>query len=69
MPEFPGVRMRRLRASENLRRLSQENRISIDNLVYPLFIVEGHNRVEKIASMPGINRISVDQLPARRKTD
>ena len=64
MPEFPGVRMRRLRASENLRRLSQENRISIDNLVYPLFIVEGHNRVEKIASMPGINRISVDQLPA-----
>jgi len=59
---FPIQRMRRLRRSETLRRMTRETRLSRDDLVLPLFTVEGHGVREPIASMPGVQRFSVDQL-------
>ncbi len=59
---FPIQRMRRLRRSETLRRMTRETRLSRDDLVLPLFTVEGHGVREPIASMPGVHRFSVDQL-------
>lgn len=59
---FPTTRMRRLRSSQFSRRLVQESRLTTDDLIYPLFIIEGHNLSEPIPSMPGINRLSIDRL-------
>jgi len=59
---FPAVRMRRMRRNEFSRRLMRENRLSADDLIYPVFIIEGKNRVEKVASMPGVERMTVDRL-------
>jgi len=59
---FPNQRMRRLRRNETLRRMSRETKLSRDDLVLPLFTVEGHGVREPIGSMPGVNRFSVDQL-------
>jgi porphobilinogen synthase len=64
---YPTTRMRRLRASEALRRLSRETRLSRDDLVLPLFVVEGHGVREAVASMPGVFRHSVDTLVAEAK--
>ncbi len=59
---FPVHRMRRLRRSEKLRRMVRETRLSRDDLVLPLFVVEGSGVREPVASMPGVHRFSVDQL-------
>ena len=59
---FPDVRMRRLRRSEALRRMRRETRLSRDDLVLPLFVVEGSGVREPVASMPGVFRHSVDAL-------
>jgi porphobilinogen synthase len=59
---FPRTRMRRLRKSEVLRRMLRETRLSRDDLVQPLFVVEGSSVREPISSMPGQQRFSVDQL-------
>ena len=59
---FPGTRMRRLRSSEALRRLVRETRLSRDDLVLPLFVVEGSGVREPVASMPGVHRHSVDRV-------
>jgi len=59
---FPSVRMRRLRRSEPLRRLVRETRLVRDDLVLPLFAVEGRGVREPVASMPGVERLSADQL-------
>lgn len=59
---FPQTRMRRLRRSEALRRLVQETRLSVDSLVYPLFVCPGEGVRKEIASMPGVANLSVDQL-------
>ena len=59
---FPIQRMRRLRRSETLGRLRRETGLAGDDLVLPLFTVEGHGVREPIASMPGVQRFSVDQL-------
>ena len=59
---FPHTRLRRLRRTEALRRLSRETRLSRDDLVQPLFVVEGSGVREPISSMPGQYRFSVDQL-------
>jgi porphobilinogen synthase len=59
---FPIVRPRRLRRSEALRRLVRETRLSRDDLVLPLFVVEGRGVREPVASMPGVFRHSVDAL-------
>jgi porphobilinogen synthase len=59
---FPSVRMRRLRRSEPLRRLVRETRLVRDDLVLPLFAVEGRGVREPVASMPGVERLSADQI-------
>jgi len=55
-------RTRRLRKTENIRRLVRENRLSIDDLIYPLFIEEGENIEAEIVSMPGVKRFSLDTI-------
>jgi porphobilinogen synthase len=55
-------RTRRLRKTENIRRLVRENKLTIDDLIYPLFIEEGENIETEIKSMPGINRFSLDKI-------
>ncbi|QCX39993.1 porphobilinogen synthase [Aureibaculum algae] len=55
-------RTRRLRKSENIRRLVRETKLSIDDLIYPLFIEEGENIEKEIVSMPGIKRFSLDRI-------
>ncbi len=62
MAGFPQLRLRRLRRTEAIRALVRENHISIGDLVYPLFIVEGKGIKEEINSMPGIFRHSADTL-------
>ncbi len=64
---FPGVRMRRLRRTETLRRMRRETRLSRDDLVLPLFVVEGRGVREPVASMPGVFRWSVDTLVGEAK--
>ena len=58
---FPRVRMRRMRRSEFSRRLMRETRLSVDDLIYPVFIMEGQGR-EPVPSMPGIERLGLDAL-------
>ncbi|NEW80173.1 MAG: porphobilinogen synthase [Gelidibacter sp.] len=55
-------RTRRLRKTENIRRLVRENRLTVDDLIYPLFIEEGTNIETEIVSMPGIKRFSLDRI-------
>ena len=62
MTGFPQRRLRRLRRTEPLRALVRETRVEVGDLIYPLFIVEGNNLKQEIASMPGIFRYSVDLL-------
>jgi porphobilinogen synthase len=59
---FPSTRMRRMRRDEFSRRLMRETHLSVDSLIYPIFVVEGRNVRQPVASMPGIERLSVDQL-------
>lgn len=59
---FPEQRPRRLRANENIRRMVRENRLSVDDLVYPVFVCHGGGVALPIDSMPGIYRYSVDSL-------
>lgn len=60
--QFPLTRMRRMRRDEFSRRLMRETRLSTDDLIYPMFIVEGQNQRQEIASMPDIFRLSIDEL-------
>jgi len=60
--QFPAVRMRRMRRDDFSRRLMREHRLSADDLIYPVFILHGKNRTEKVASMPGVERMTVDRL-------
>ena len=59
---FPATRMRRVRRDEFSRRLMRENRLAPDDLIYPVFIVEGAGERQPVASMPGIFRLSIDEL-------
>ena len=59
---FPVNRMRRLRSSETMRRMMRENVVSVDNLIYPLFVVPGLDVKLQIPSMPGMFHYSVDAL-------
>jgi porphobilinogen synthase len=59
---FPDVRLRRNRRTQFIRDLVQENHITVKDLVYPVFIVDGRSRQEPILSMPGQNRVSLDNL-------
>jgi len=59
---FPYTRMRRMRRDDFSRRLMAENHLSVNDLIYPVFVLEGKNRREVIESMPGIERLSIDFL-------
>ncbi len=60
--QFPTTRMRRMRSHEFSRRLMRETTLTPDDLIYPVFVIEGENRTEEVASMPGIERMTVDKL-------
>jgi porphobilinogen synthase len=60
--QYPRVRMRRMRRHDFSRRLMRENRLSTDDLINPLFVLEGENRREAVPSMPGVERLSIDLL-------
>ena len=65
--QFPNSRMRRMRYNDFSRRLMRENQLTADDLIYPMFIIEGHNQRQPIASMPGVERLSIDLLVAEAK--
>ena len=60
--QFPDYRPRRLRKNENFRRLIRETKLSVDNLIYPMFVVPGQKVKKPIASMPGNFQMSVDHI-------
>lgn len=59
---YPRMRMRRLRSSSILRDLVRETHLTRDDLIYPLFVCEGRNVRQEISAMPGVCRLSIDQL-------
>ena len=59
---FPRRRMRRMRKHDFSRRLMAENQLTVNDLIYPMFVLEGENRTEDVASMPGIKRYTLDLL-------
>ena len=59
---FPGTRMRRMRRDDFSRRLMRESVLTADDLIYPVFVIEGRQRIEPIVSMPGVERQSLDIL-------
>jgi porphobilinogen synthase len=59
---FPIQRLRRLRQHEGLRRMVRETRLSVSDLIYPMFVTEGKDQRREIASMPGQSRLSIDLL-------
>ena len=61
---FPQTRMRRMRYNDFSRRLMRENRLSVDDLIYPMFVTEGTDQRQSISSMPGVERLSLDLLLA-----
>jgi porphobilinogen synthase len=71
MAPYPAARFRRLRSSDALRRLVQEHALSVNDLIWPVFVREGQGVEEPVASMPGVARLSVDRavLAAERAAD
>lgn len=59
---FPATRLRRNRRDDFSRRLVRENQLSVDDLIYPVFVLDGSNRREEVPSMPGVERLSIDLL-------
>ena len=59
---FPETRMRRMRTDDFSRRLMRENVLTPDDLIYPMFVIEGQNQREAVPSMPGVERVSIDLL-------
>ena len=59
---FPGVRMRRMRRAEFSRRLMRETVLTADDFIYPVFIIDGKGHTQKVDSMPGIERVTIDRL-------
>ncbi|MDO6784729.1 porphobilinogen synthase [Neptunomonas phycophila] len=64
---FPDTRMRRMRAESFSRRLMQENVLTPSDLIYPVFVIEGKGETETVASMPGVERMSIDLLVKEAK--
>jgi porphobilinogen synthase len=62
MAYYPFTRLRRMRQADFSRRLMRENILKVDDLIYPIFIQEGHNHRKPILSMPGIERLTIDLL-------
>ncbi|AEF94396.1 Porphobilinogen synthase [Desulfotomaculum nigrificans CO-1-SRB] len=67
MPIFPHIRHRRLRLNENVRRLVRENHLSVDDLIYPVFVTFGQGIRREVPSMPGVYNLSIDMLLAELK--
>ena len=65
---YPTTRLRRLRRHAYSRRLVRESRLTVDDLIYPVFVLEGTSRREPVASMPGVERLSVDLLVEEAET-
>ena len=61
--KYPNLRLRRNRKYDWTRRLVQENTLSVNDLILPIFIIDGKNKKESIKTMPGIFRYSVDKIP------
>ncbi len=59
---YPGTRLRRNRADDFSRRMMRENQLSVDNLIFPAFVLEGEQQRESVPSMPGVDRLSIDLL-------
>lgn len=64
---YPETRMRRMRADDFSRRLMRENTLTPDDLIYPVFVIEGQNKTEVVPSMPGVERMSIDRLVKEAK--
>ena len=62
LASFPALRMRRMRRNEFSRRLMRETTLLAGDLIYPVFVLDGKARIEKVASMPGIERMTLDKL-------
>lgn len=60
MREFPMTRLRRTRMNDWSRRLVQENQLSVNDLIWPIFIIDGENKTEDISAMPGVKRMTID---------
>ena len=60
--QYPAARMRRNRMKAFSRRMLAEHRLSVDDLIWPLFVIEGEEKAEPVASMPGVSRHSIDGL-------
>lgn len=65
--QYPITRMRRMRKDEFSRRLMRENTLSTNDLILPMFVIEGHNTRQPVLSMPGVERLSIDLLVAEAK--
>jgi porphobilinogen synthase len=61
-PQFPAIRMRRMRRDAFSRAMMRENVITPADLIYPVFLLDGKNQCEKVSSMPGVERMSIDLL-------
>jgi len=59
---FPALRMRRMRRDDFSRRMMREHELRVDHLIYPVFVLDGERRREDVASMPGVQRLSLDLL-------
>ena len=64
---YPETRMRRMRADDFSRRLMRETVLTPNDLIYPVFVIEGENQKESVPSMPGVERMSIDLLVAEAK--
>ncbi|MEQ9452648.1 MAG: porphobilinogen synthase [Pseudomonadales bacterium] len=62
MRKFPATRMRRNRSDDFVRRLVRENELSVNDLIYPMFVIDGAQQQTQVESMPGISRFSIDLL-------
>jgi len=65
---FPAIRPRRLRRDEATRRLVRESSLSVNDLIQPVFVIEGDNHREPVPSMPGVERLTLDQLQVEAAT-
>ncbi|WP_022704848.1 porphobilinogen synthase [Pseudorhodobacter ferrugineus] len=66
--QYPATRFRRMRTSDGMRRLAQENTLSVNDLIWPLFVRDGVNIRESVTSMPGVDRLSIDLIVAAAET-
>ena len=62
---FPLARLRRMRATPTRRALVRETRLSVGDLIWPIFVIDGQDAAAPVASMPGVERLTIDRVVAR----